>query len=397
MRRSARHRNLGRLRKRASLLLTRMKLLQRYLLRQLTLPIVAAAGSLAAIALLSQSLEQLEIIVERGQSLAVMLKLTLLALPQLISVILPIAVLVGALTALTRLQREQELTAAFAGGLTRWQALRPALRIAAIAALIGLVGNAWLQPWAQREARDTAFSIRSDLAALLVEEGRFVQGPDGITVYVQQIEQNGLLRNLFIYLERGDNVTTWDAQEARFSRIDGAPVLTLVGGSMQRYASNGVLTFLSFDRYAFDLSPFVPESQTVRYKPSDLWLNQLLWPSPDLIGSVGSRAELAAEGHARLASPLYSFTAMSLALWAVLGGAFSRTGYGLRIARAAGAFLVVRVAGYGLVAAAVWNPWLNVLQYLLPAAVALLATRGLFLQLKPRAARPLWPLRRAAA
>jgi lipopolysaccharide export system permease protein len=361
-----------------------MKLLQRYLLRQMTLPTVAAAGSLAAIALLSQSLEQLEIIVERGQSLGVMLKLTLLALPQLISVILPIAVLVGALTALTRLQREQELTAAFAGGLTRWQALRPALRIAAVAAGVGLLSNVWLQPWAQREARDTTFSIRSDLAALLVEEGRFVQGPDGLTVYVQQIEQNGLLKNLFIYLQRGDNVTTWDAHEARFSRIDGAPTLTLIGGSMQRYSSDGVLTFLSFDRLPFDLSPYVPESQTVRYKPSDLWLTQLLWPTPDLVETVGPRPELAAEGHARLASPLYSFTAMSLALWAVLGGAFSRTGYGLRIARAAGAFLVVRVAGYGLVAAAVWNPWLNLLQYLLPAGVALLATRALFLELKPR-------------
>ncbi|MFC0634384.1 LptF/LptG family permease [Brevundimonas balnearis] len=374
-----------------------MTLIQRYLQRQLTMPILAAVGSLAAIGLLSQSLDQLEIIVERGQSLWVMIKLTLLAMPQLISVILPIGVFVGALVALTRLQREQELTAAFAGGLTRWQALRPALRIAVAAVVVGLISNVWLQPWAQREARDTTFAIRTDLAALLVEEGRFVQGPDGITVYVQQIEQNGLLRNLFIYLQRGDNVTTWDAQEARFSRIDGAPVLTLVGGSMQRYASNGVLTFLSFDRYSFDLSPFVPEDQTVQYRASDLWLTQLFAPSPALIESAGPRPELAAEGHSRLASPLYALTAMALALSSILGGAFSRTGYGLRIAKAAGVFLVVRVVGYGLVAASVWSPWLNVLQYALPLAVAALAVRVLFLQLKPRPSRLRLRLRRATA
>ena len=374
-----------------------MTLIQRYLQRQLTMPILAAVGSLAAIGLLSQSLDQLEIIVERGQSLWVMIKLTLLAMPQLISVILPIGVFVGALVALTRLQREQELTAAFAGGLTRWQALRPALRIAVAAVIVGLISNVWLQPWAQRGARDTTFAIRTDLAALLVEEGRFVQGPDGITVYVQQIEQNGLLRNLFIYLQRGDNVTTWDAQEARFSRIEGAPVLTLVGGSMQRYASNGVLTFLSFDRYSFDLSPFVPEDQTVQYKASDLWLTQLFAPTPALIESAGPRPELAAEGHSRLASPLYALTAMALALSSILGGAFSRTGYGLRIAKAAGVFLVVRVVGYGLVAASVWSPWLNVLQYALPLAVAALAVRVLFLQLKPRPSRLRLGLRRATA
>ena len=52
------------------------------------------------------------------------------------------------------------------------------------------------------QARAEAFAVRTDLAALLVEEGRFVQGPNGLTVYVQQIEQNGLLKNLFVYLDR---------------------------------------------------------------------------------------------------------------------------------------------------------------------------------------------------
>ena len=61
-----------------------MTLIQRYLFRQIGLPIVAAVAALAGIGLLSQSLDQLEVIVERGQSVWVMVKLTLLALPQLI-------------------------------------------------------------------------------------------------------------------------------------------------------------------------------------------------------------------------------------------------------------------------------------------------------------------------
>ena len=168
-----------------------MTLIQRYLFRQIGLPIVAAVAALAGIGLLSQSLDQLEVIVERGQSVWVMVKLTLLALPQLIAVILPIGLFVGALIALTRLQREQELTAAYAAGVSRWALIRPALQIALIVTVISLLVNVFVQPWAQREGRRQAFAIRTDLAALLVEEGRFVQGPDGLTVYVQQIEQNG--------------------------------------------------------------------------------------------------------------------------------------------------------------------------------------------------------------
>ena len=367
-----------------------MTLIQRYLFRQIGLPVVAACAALAGIGLLSQSLDQLEVIVERGQSVGVMINLTLLALPQLIAVILPIGLFVGALIALTRLQREQELTAVYAAGVDRWSMIRPAMQIALIVVAASLVTNVLVQPWAQREGRRQAFAIRTDLAALLVEEGRFVQGPDGLTVYVQQIEQNGLLNNLFVYLDDGKTVTTWDAETARFGRIQNLPILTMQNGSMQRYSSRGVLEQLSFDQQVFDLSPYAKTDARIRFKPSDLWLTELFDPTPALLDSAGSRGELMAEGHSRLSSPLYALVAMSLALTAILGGAFSRAGYTGRIAKAAGVFLVVRVVGYGLVAASAWNASLNVLQYLLPLGVTFVALRLLFRALKPHRRR-VWP------
>lgn len=362
-------------------------LIQRYLFRQISTRVVAACAALAGIGVLSQSLDQLEVIVERGQSVWIMIKLTLLAVPQLLAVILPFGLFVGALIALTRLQREQELTAAFAGGMTRWSVISPALRLSATVALLALFINLFAQPWAQREGRAQTFAIRTDLAALLVQEGQFVQGPEGLTVYVQQIEQNGLLKNLFIYQEDEGKVTTWDAAEARFGRANGAPVLTLNDGSWQQYSSSGVLNYLSFDNYVFDLSPFTATTETVRYKPSDLYLSQLLRPTPDLLETAGSRGELLAEAHSRIASPLYVLVAMAMAMAAIMGGAFSRTGYSARIAKAAAAFLVVRIVGFALVAASAWNGWLNVLQYVVPVAAAAIALRLLFRALKPKRRR----------
>ena len=366
-----------------------MTLIQGYLFRQIARPVVGACAALAGIGILSQSLDQLEVIVERGQSVWVMVKLTLLAVPQLLAVIIPIGLFVGALIALTRLQREQELTAVFASGVTRWSAIRPAVRIGAFAALLTLVVTTVGQPWAQRQARAEAFAVRTDLAALLVEEGQFVEGPDGLTVYVQQIEQNGLLKNLFVYLEDGDKVTTWDAAEARFSRKDGQPYLTLVDGSWQRYSSRGVLEHFSFGRQDMPLGQYAEVTDRVRYKPSDLYLTQLFNPSPADLERVGSAGELAAEGHSRLSAPLYALMAMAMALTAIMGGAFSRTGYSLRIAKIAGVFLIVRIAGYGVVSASAWNGWLNVFQYLLPIVATILALRLLFQALKPRR-RAVW-------
>lgn len=364
-----------------------MTLIQGYLFRQIAKPVVGACAALAGIGILSQSLDQLEIIVERGQSVWVMVKLTLLAVPQLLAVILPIGLFVGALIALTRLQREQELTAIFASGVTRWSAIRPALKLAMIGALVTLLFTTVIQPWSQRQARAEAFAVRTDLAALLVEEGRFVQGPEGLTVYVQQIEQNGLLKNIFIYQPDGDQVTTWDAAEARFSRIDGEPIVTLINGSWQRYSSRGVLEYLSFARQDVPLAQYAQVTDSIRYKPSDLYLPQLFNPSPRDLERVGTAGELAAEGHSRLSAPLYALVAMAMALTAIMGGAYSRTGYSLRIAKAAGAFLLVRIVGYGIVAASAWNGWLNVFQYLLPLAAAAISLRLLFRALKPRRRR----------
>lgn len=350
-----------------------MNLIHRYLFRQISRPVMAACASLIGIALLSQSLDQLEIIVERGQSALTMLKLTILAVPQVLGVIIPIGVFVGALIALTRLQREQELVACLAGGASRWNLISPAMRIATFAALLCLAVTLFIQPAAQREARKTTFEIRTDLAALLVQEGQFVQTGEGLTVYAQQVDQGGLIRNLFIHQQQGDQVTTWDAETARFTRIQDRPVLAMQNGSIQRFSGRGVLNSLTFSTNVFDLSPFAQTDERVRFKEADLWMHELLFPGADLLERTGTRSQFIAEAHARLTSPLYALTAMALALAAILGGSFSRTGYSGRIAKVSAVFLVVRVMGFGVVAASAWSPWLAVLQYLFPIGVTALA------------------------
>ena len=67
------------------------------------------------------------------------------------------------------------------------------------------------------------------------------------------------------------------------------------------------------------------------------------------------------------------------------------------IARAAGAFLILRVIGYGLVAGSAWNGALNILQYVVPLAATFLALRILFRALKPRRRRTWAPLERLKA
>src|SRR3954466_13920071 len=145
-----------------------MRLIDRYLLRQLLAPVVLATLALTAVALLSQSLAGLDLIVNQRQSALVFLKVTLLYMPQLINLILTIAVFVAALVALNRLHTEQEIVVCFAGGMSRWRGTSPAMRLASTIAFLALLMNLWVQPLAYRAMREVLFEIKTDLAATLV-------------------------------------------------------------------------------------------------------------------------------------------------------------------------------------------------------------------------------------
>lgn len=348
-----------------------MRLIERYLFRQLLWPTLLATAALGGVALLSQSLSALDIIVDQRQSALVFVQVTLLALPMLINMILPIAVFVAALVALNRLQTEQELVVASAGGLSRWKLASPGLRLAVIATLLGLIINLWGQPLSYRTMRQVLFEARTDIAATLVREGEFTEPVSGLTIYGQTVERDGTIRNLFIHQEMaGGGAATYTATQGRVARRDGAPVLVMEHGSTQQFSRRGVLNFLTFEEYAFDLAPMMQGAETIRYKASDRYLHELFFPDLSQEEERNNRLRYLAEGHSRLASPLYNITFMAMALGAVIGASFSRLGYGRRIAMVAGLAALVRILGFAVQAAADDSAWLNIGQYVIPLAGA---------------------------
>jgi lipopolysaccharide export system permease protein len=356
-----------------------MRLIDRYLLRQLLGPTVLAVCALGAVALLSQSLNALDIIVTQRQSALVFLKVTLLAMPQLINIVLPIALFVAALVALNRLQTEQELVICFAGGMSRSQLIAPAMRLGAMVALLALVTNLWIQPAASREMRQTLFTVRTDLAATLIREGEFSQPSPGLTVYAQSVDTDGLIHNLFIHQVRDDGgATTYTADQGRLVKRDGKPLLVMMKGSNQEFSASGVLNFLSFDEYIFDLSSLIDSDELVHFKPSDRYLHELLFPDLTQDWEQRNRLKLMAEGHARLAGPLYNIAFMALAISAVVGGGFSRLGYGRRMAAFGGIAAGVRILGFIVQAACEDMAWINLLQYLVPVVAAAVALREVY-------------------
>jgi lipopolysaccharide export system permease protein len=358
-----------------------MRLIDRYLLRQLVGPTLWSVVAATALALLSTSLTQLDLIVSGGQNALIFMKATALAMPQLINMVLPVSVVVAALVTLNRLQTDQELVVCFAGGMSRWRVISPAFRLAAVLTLVSLVINLWVQPSAHRAMREVLFEVRTNLVSSLIREGEFSQPAPGLTVYAQSVDRNGEIRNLFIHRSKEDGgATTYTADTGRLVMKDGAPILRLFRGSTQELSPEGVLNYLTFDDYPFELNTFLRTEERIHFKPSDRYLHELLFPDLTQDWETRNVKKLYAEGNARLATPLYILTFMALAVWAILGGAFSRLGYGRRIALAGGVAAVTRVLGFIAVSASESDVWLNILQYLIPLGGMAWALQAVFRQ-----------------
>lgn len=347
-------------------------LIQRYLFRELLKPAVYVTLALSALALLTQILTMVDLMVTEKQQLATFLKLLGLSIPGLVPFVVPVSAFVSTLMATNRLHSDQEIVVCYAAGLDTRQVMGPTLRLAAGAALVVLVLNLWIAPICAREIRNEMFRIRTDLASNLIDPGQFTDSGRGLTVYAQRRAPSGMFQNIFIYQQKPDGETsTISAKQGRIETVSGAPRFVLIDGSDEELSHKGVLNFLQFREYVLDLRPYMPADAKVDYRPSDLFMHELLFPDPAKAVRPQLKRKMIAEAHSRIASPLYLITMALLALYAVLGGQFSRFGYGRRIMIAAGVALAVRLMGVVAQAASDNNIWLNVVQYVLPVAPSL--------------------------
>lgn len=104
-----------------------MRLLSRYLLRQLAAPFVFALVALTSLMLLSQIAKKFGSLVGKGLPWTVIAEVFGLSVPFIVAMTLPMAVLVAVLYAFSHLAADNEITAMRASGVSVYQVLTPVL------------------------------------------------------------------------------------------------------------------------------------------------------------------------------------------------------------------------------------------------------------------------------
>lgn len=347
-----------------------------YIFRQLAWGTVVVGVVLTLIVWLTQSLQFLQFIINKGLSLGAWLKLTTLLLPSFVVVILPSALFFVVVFVYNKLIVDRELVVVQAAGMSRVGLAAPALFAAAAAVAAGYALSLFGVPASYRGFREAQWDLKANASQVLIREGAFNTLADGLTVYVRERGRNGELEGVIVHDARDRAKTvTLTAAHGALGQGDNGPRLVLENGSRQELPrGSGNLSVLYFDSYGLDLDD-------VGSNPGDRYADNRERPTLDLLRAQESEnltaqkvARMHAEAHQRLAGPITGLGFTLVALVFMLTGVSDRKPQIERIAGAVAVIILLHASALGAMNLAardlVFVPLMYVVS-LVPVAVGL--------------------------
>jgi lipopolysaccharide export system permease protein len=301
----------------------------RYLLVQLLAVFGFFALVLVSIYWVNRAVGLFDQLIGDGQSALVFLEFSLLTLPNVIRVVLPVAAFAAAVYVANRLMQDSELVVMQATGFSSFRLARPVLWFGLIVTAALLVLSHVLVPASRLALLDRYAEIRQNVTARFLTDGQFTHPADGLTLYVRELAPSGELLDLFLSDTRtvGTSVT-YTAEKALFARTDSGPKLLMFNGMVQQVSGpDRRLSLTRFADFTYDLGALMPEAAPGARSIDALSTAELLAADPAVVAETGeTRAAFLYDAHDRFAQPLLAVAAALIGFATLLTGSFTRFG-----------------------------------------------------------------------
>lgn len=285
-------------------------------------------------------------IIGDGQSALVFLEISLLTLPNVIRVVLPVSAFAAAVYTTNKLTQDGELVVMQATGFSAFRLARPVVFFGlSITMMLVLLHNV-IVPASRTVLTARTAEISANLTARLLVEGTFMHPTDGITFYIREISDTGELHDVFLVDDRVKaSPTTYTARRALLVRGDIEPKMIMFDGMSQFHDTvKKRLSVTHFADFTYDLGGLLVSGNTPTRALDELSTTELLFPTDAVLQEVGrTRATLLAEGHARIAQPFLALATALIGFAALLLGAFSRFGLWRQIIGAVVLLIIIQM------------------------------------------------------
>ncbi|MEL6288184.1 MAG: LPS export ABC transporter permease LptF [Pseudomonadota bacterium] len=367
-------------------------LFSRYMFSQALAALLLILMALSAVLWIALALKSLNVVTGQGQTTWTLIRMTFLALPNLLTVIAPVALLIATVQTLNRANGDSELIVMTASGATIWTIARPFFALATIVALAVAIGTMLVNPWSSLALQRQVAEVRTDLISQVMKPGEFSSPEEGLTFHIRGRGRDETIAGLMIRDTREPDVTmTYLAERARFQKEDGRPYLVMVNGHIIRKLSDKAAPqLIGFASYAFDIDRMAQKSDTVFIKPRARTMGELLNPDPNEPYFKRWPGRYRAELHERIVAVLYPFVFVVIVLSQLGHAQTTRQGRIAQISTAVVAAVLIRLAGLAMNKLVVKHAWATPLLYLVPLAALAWCLWLMHARMRPNTGGPEW-------
>ena len=299
---------------------------------------------LIAVYWVNRAVGLLETLLGDGQTLGVFVQMSLLTIPAVVELIVPMAAFGAAAFTANKLSSDSELVILQATGFSYWRIMRPVMFFGAVVAIFTALVTNYLMPEAATQLRELNTEISKNTTAKYLKEGQFHTPSEGIVVYFRDITDNGELLDIFIADSRNLSFQQiYTAQRGFVLNDDGIPKLLLLDGVVQRsILTDQTLSTSHFSDFTMPLDSLLENERKVRLGAGEMSTWYLV-TATDATAKLVRRSVkyLHFQGHLRITWAVSAaFTAM-IGFSSLLVGGFSRQGLWKQISLAIGLLIVM--------------------------------------------------------
>ncbi len=304
-----------------------MKILNKYIFKQVFIGFVLVSSSLLAMLWLTQSLRFVEMVTRQGLPVYLFAEMTSLLMPRIFNVLSPIAAFVSVLFVYNRLIVDRELAAMQSAGISPWQCAQGAFWLGVILTLFNIYVMNWGIPNAERNFRELEWQVKNNLNQMMFREGEFTALRNGITVFIDKHENDGSISGIFVSDESKPNVkVTLTAEKGRLIETEEGPRILFINGVRQEVNKETFkFNTLVFSRYSADFNNVdSSRKKDASVREKNFW--ELIHSSEDEGLSPQDVRKNIVEGHRRILAPIYNLIFALLACVGLLVSLFNRRG-----------------------------------------------------------------------
>src|SRR5581483_4401651 len=193
-----------------------LRILDRYLIREVVLPLCLGLLVLTFVLEIPPILREGEQLIAKGVALSTVAHVLLTLLPQALGLTIPMAVLLGLLVAFGRLSADREFVALQACGISLLRLLRPVALIATVATVATTYEMIVALPNANQEFREITTGLVATRAETNIKPHVFFEEFPNRIVYVRETVPTGGWRDVFLAdSSRADETDVYVAKAGR--------------------------------------------------------------------------------------------------------------------------------------------------------------------------------------